>query len=463
MPEKNISEIPRDLRELYQKGTVALQRQNFEYAIAIYNQVLLREPGFFDCRQALRAAQFKKAGGGGNFFKKMLGGASSSQLLAKAQMNLRKNPLEAIQVAEQILNGDPQSSGALKVLAEAALAADLPRTSCFSYEILLKNSPKDYDLNMDYGKALAAAGQPDKAESVYVELKRLYPHKGEIDQALKDLSARTTLTEGGYEALADGGSYRDVLKDKDQAVALEQEQRQVKSEDVADRLIREHEERLPKEPKNLKLLRSLSELYSQKKDYDRAIEYAERIRSSEGGTDPSLDRMIADITMKKYALLLSQLDPAAPDYAEQAARLNAERQAFQLQECQKRAERYPTDLQIRFELGELYFQAGKITEAIGEFQKAQTNPQRRLQSLGYLGQCFARRGMNDSAVRMLQNAIKEKQVFDEEKKELIYQLGWVLEKMGKAEEAIEQFKQIYEIDIAFKDVAAKVDAFYGGK
>src|ERR1043166_1061669 len=464
MPEKNSSEVSRDFRELYQKGTVALQRQNFEYAIAIFGQVLQREPGFFECRQALRAAQFKKSGGSTGFLKKMIGGASSSPLVAKGQMVMRKNPLEAIEIAEQILNSDPHSSAGQKMLAEAALLADFPRTACFSYEILLKNSPKDFHLNMDYGKALAAAGQVAKAETVYTELMRLYPNKGEIAQALKDLSARTTMEEGGYEALADGtGSYRDILKDKDQAVALEQEGRQVKTDDVSDRLIIEHEQRLAREPRNQKLLRSLSELYSQKKEYDRAIEYAEKIRSSEGGADPSLDRFITDIHLKKLSHLLSQLDPAAPDYAEQSARLQAEKQAFQLQECQKRAERYPTDLQIRFELGELYFQTGKITEAIGEFQKAQANPQRRLQSLGYLGQCFARRGMNDSAVRMLHNAIKEKPVFDEEKKELIYQLGCVLEKMSKPEEAIEQFKQIYEIDISFKDVAAKVDAYYAGK
>jgi len=463
MPEKNVTEIPRDVRDLYQKGSTALQRQNFEYAIAIFNQVLQREPGFFECRQALRAAQFKQCGGTG-FFKKMLGGASSSPLVAKAQMTMRKNPLEAIQIAEQILNTDPQSSAGHKILAEAALAADLPRTSCFSYEILLKNSPKDYSLSMDYSQALAKAGQIPKAESILTELARLYPNKGEINQALKDLSARNTMDEGGYEALADGkGSYRDILKDKSQAESLEQENRQVKSEDVAERLIREYEERIPKEPKNLKLLRSLAELYAQKKDFDRAVEYGEKIRSSEGGTDPSLDRLIADITIKKHNHLLSLLDATAPDYAEQSARIEAERQTFQLQECQKRAERYPTDLQIRFELGELYFQAGKITEAIGEFQKAQANPQRRLQALGYLGQCFARRGMNDSAVRMLQNAIKEKPVFDDEKKELIYQLGCVFEKMTKPEEAIEQFKQIYEVDIGFKDVAAKVDAYYAGK
>src|SRR5438105_4574350 len=463
MAEKNLSEMPRDVRDLYQKGSVALQRQNFEYAIAIFNQVLQREPGFFECRQALRAAQFKQVGGSTNFFKKMIGGASSSPLVAKAQMVMRKNPLEAIQIAEQILNSDPQSSGGHKILAEAALAADLPKTACFSYEILLKNS-KDFNLGMEYGKALVQAGQIAKAEALYEELSRLYPAKGEINQALKDLSARTTMKEGGYDALADGtGSYRDILKNKGEAVALEQASRQVKTDDVADNLIREYEERLPREPKNLKLFRSLSELYAQKKAFDRAIEYAERIRSSEGGNDPSLDRLISDITIKKFNHLLSLLDPAAPDFAQETARVEAEKQAFHLQECQKRAERYPTDLQIRFELGELYFQAGKITEAIGEFQKAQSNPQRRLQALGYLGQCFARRGMNDSAVRMLQNAIKEKPVFDDEKKEFIYQLGCVFEKMGKPQEALEQFVQIYEVDIAFKDVAAKVDALSGGK
>ena len=71
--------------------------------------------------------------------------------------------------------------------------------------------------------------------------------------------------------------------------------------------------------------------------------------------------------------------------------------------------------------------------------------------------------MNDLAARTIQNAIKEKLVFDEEKKDLIYLLGSVLEKMGKKEEAIEQFKQIYETDIGYKDVAAKVDAYYASQ
>jgi tetratricopeptide (TPR) repeat protein len=67
------------------------------------------------------------------------------------------------------------------------------------------------------------------------------------------------------------------------------------------------------------------------------------------------------------------------------------------------------------------------------------------------------------AVRTFQNALKEKPVFDEEKKELIYNLGCVLEAMGKKQEAIEQLKLIYEVDIGYKDVMAKVDASSSGQ
>jgi tetratricopeptide (TPR) repeat protein len=126
-------------------------------------------------------------------------------------------------------------------------------------------------------------------------------------------------------------------------------------------------------------------------------------------------------------------------------------------------ERFPTDLQFRFELAQFYFQAGKIGEAIQEFQKSQSNPHRRVASMNYLAQCFAKRRMFDLAAKKLQEALKEKPVFDEEKKELIYNLGTIFESMGKKEEAIDQLKLIYEVDIGYKDVAAKVDAYYAGQ
>jgi tetratricopeptide (TPR) repeat protein len=272
------------------------------------------------------------------------------------------------------------------------------------------------------------------------------------------------MDQGGYGALEKGeGSFRDILKNKAEANSLEQQNRVVKSEDVTERLIGEYETRLQTEPNNLKLTRSLAELYTQKKEFDKALELYARVKNSEMGNDPSLETAIAGTMVKQFDHQIATLNPFAADHADQVAKLQAEKLNFQTAECQKRVEKYPTDLAIRYEMGVLNFQAGKINEAMQEFQKARGNPHKRLAAMGYLAQCYGRKKMFDMAARTLQEAIKEKPTFDDEKKELVYNLGSMLENMGKKEEAIEQFKIIYEMDMGYKDVAAKVDAFYGGQ
>jgi tetratricopeptide (TPR) repeat protein len=461
MAEKTLSALSRELRQLYTKAQEALQRDNLDYAIDLLNQILSREPGVYECRRALRTAQARKSGGGSGFFKRMLHSAGSSPQLAKAQVALHRNAAEAIQLAEQVLNNDPNSSAAHRIIVEAARSLEMPQTARMSLEVLFTNSPRNKEIAIQFADSLAETGDPKMAETILGELYRMNPTDNDLAQALKNVSARTTLDEGGYEALANGsGSYRDILKNKEEAVSLEQQNRQVKTEDTADRLIREYEARLKDEPKNIKLLRDLGELYTQKKQFDTALGYYQQIKATDVGADVGLDKAIADTIARKYDHQIASLDPNSPDHPEDVARLEAEKQAYQLAECQKRVERFPTDLQLRFELGQMYLQHGKIGEAIQEFQKSKDNLQRRVASMNGLAQCFAKRKMYDLAARTLETAIKEKTGFDDEKKELVYNLGVVLQTMGKKQEAVEQFKLIYEIEIGYKDVAARVDAFY---
>ena len=103
-------------------------------------------------------------------------------------------------------------------------------------------------------------------------------YDSDLLQLQKNLSAHKTMDEGGYRALEDGsGSSRDILKNKEEAVSLEQEKRVQKSEDVTERLIGEYSKRLHAEPENMKLLRSLAELYTQKNRFDKALEIYDRI------------------------------------------------------------------------------------------------------------------------------------------------------------------------------------------
>jgi tetratricopeptide (TPR) repeat protein len=470
MAEKNVNEISREARLLFVKGTEAAQRENTDYAISLFNQVLEKEPAFYDCRKALRAAQFKKAGSGGTgFFKKMMSGAGSSPQIAKAKMALGKNPAEAMAIAEQVLNTDPNSSSAHRIIVDAAQALELPHTAVLSFETLSKNSPKDRDVAIAFAQALAAAGdvsesENNRGEKILIDLLRDNPADSELNTALKNLSASKTMKQGGYEAAEKGGgSFRDMLKNKEEANSLEQQNRVVKTEDTTERLIGEYEARIKTEPNNLKLARSLAELYTQKKEFEKALALFDRVKNSDMGNDPSLDAAIGIALVRRFDHQIASLNPADADHAAQVEKLQAEKLSFQISECQKRVERFPTDLAIRYEMGVLYFQAGKTGEAIQELQKARNNPHKRLAAMGYLAQCYGRRKMYDLAARTLQEAIKEKPVFDDEKKELTYNLGTVFESMGKKEEAIEQFKLIYEMDAGYKDVNAKVEAFYAGQ
>ena len=51
---------------------------------------------------------------------------------------------------------------------------------------------------------------------------------------------------------------------------------------------------------------------------------------------------------------------------------------------------------------------------------------------------------------------------DNTKKEILYELGVIYTKAVKKEEALGCFKQIYEIDYGYRDVAARVEGSYAG-
>jgi hypothetical protein len=49
---------------------------------------------------------------------------------------------------------------------------------------------------------------------------------------------------------------------------------------------------------------------------------------------------------------------------------------------------------------------------------------------------------------------------DAMKKEIVYNLGSVYERMGQPEKSLDCMKQIYEADYGYKDVAQRVETSY---
>ena len=456
-----MDQIPFSTRELFDKGIAAVEKNNLDYAVTLLMQVLRLEPGFYQAREALRAAQHKRSGGKRSLFKKFVGSASS---LTRGQVALRTNPHDALLIAEEVLNDDPGNVLAHELLAKAATQAGYPRTAVLSLEVALRNQPNHRQVALDLAEALCGVGNRARAEKILRDLLKTNPNDPDLNQRLKNTLADRTLHEGGYVQLeAGGGSFRDVLKDKEEARQIEQENRLVQDVEVAATLGSELESRVAQQPDNLKLLRDLAELYRKQKRFADAIRTLELYLEKAGVQDPLVLEALRDIRLAEFDERIRSLDPAAPGHDAEVAKLREEKDAWVLADAKRRADANPTDLQIRYELGSLHMAAGRIGEAIAELQKSQNNPNRRIASMNLLAQAFAKRGMNDLAAKKLHEALKEKLVFDEEAKELRYQLGVVLERMGRKEEAIDQFKTIYEQDIAYRDVMARVDAHYASQ
>ncbi len=191
---------------------------------------------------------------------------------------------------------------------------------------------------------------------------------------------------------------------------------------------------------------------------------------SSKGADTGLLRKISDLKIKclereiaAHEEFLSTYSARDEVYAEKSGQLRAakvSRAEILIADAQERVKRNPTDLQLRFELGENFFNAGRFREAVPELQRARQNPHARLKAMNVLGCCYGELGMLDLAMKQLEEASREILSMDAMKKEIVYNLGLIYERMGELEKALACMKQIYEVDYGYRDVARRVESSY---
>ena len=153
-------------------------------------------------------------------------------------------------------------------------------------------------------------------------------------------------------------------------------------------------------------------------------------------------------------------DPENAELKSQLEQSKAARLTEQVDEAKKRVDQNPTDPQLRFELGSALYQSGDYSAAIPHLQQATRNPHIRTKVLLILGRTFKQKGMFDIAVKQLSDALADLQAMDATKKEILYEKGLIHDEMGDKVAALDCFKQIYEVDYGYRDVAQRVESSY---
>jgi hypothetical protein len=125
-----------------------------------------------------------------------------------------------------------------------------------------------------------------------------------LNQALKNLSARKTLDEGGYGALEGGeGSYRDILKTKGGRVARTGKARR-KRPRTPPRGSSANTKRACKPSRTTSSSSARSRNFTRRKNSSTGAELYDRIKNSEMGNDPSLDTAIANTIVRGSTIRL---------------------------------------------------------------------------------------------------------------------------------------------------------------
>jgi tetratricopeptide (TPR) repeat protein len=461
-------------KQTWLKAVSAMELRNHAYVIQLGQGLLQMMPDFLDARKLIRKAAIEKAKTVKKGLFSGLGGGSSIGVM-KASGLLKKGDLAALLPAlEEILADDPFNVQANTMLQEAAMKWNPPlkELAFFAFDTLLEGNPKDKDLLLKFAAFCLEkdeTGKPrdtEKAVDIYNRILEINPSDLTAIKGAKDAAAAHSVQKGGWEV---AGSYRDLIKNKDEAASLEQQSRVVKSEDMIDSQIAELSAAVQEDPQSIDKSRKIAELYEQKEDLENALEWYRYVLGLTGGVDPVVLRKVSAIELRQIddaikareeILAATPDDPEAPRYREELVELGKQKADFILAEAKDRVDRNPTDLAAHFDLGTALFDAGQFQDAISHLQRARMNPAVRLKAMGRLGQCYVARNMNDLAAKTLADAVAELVVMDAVKKELLYNLGLVYEKMEKKEEALDCFKQIYEVDYGYNDVATRVESSY---
>ena len=460
MEEITLEQIPRKIRDLYEKAMAALERGNAGYALDMLKQVIAVEPRFVLARKNLRIAQVKALlATKPNAMTHQMASLKGTFTLMGAQGKLKKDPKAALEGAEKLLALDPLNLPFLKFFAQAAEAAEMPELAVQTLEIAKPYYVKDVEFLRLLARLYIATNQPAGAKDCYAAVAELLPTDQIALKNLKDAAALDTMKAGGWNDTK--SDFRSKLKDKKEAILLEQQAKSVKGDSDVDTLIAERLKDIQREPQNMNFRRALADLYVRAERFDDALRALDEATKAAGRSDPQIERTSSQIKVRKFDAAIAAAKAAGDETA--AAAQEQAKAAFLYSDAVDMVKRYPNDLQFRYELGYQYYLRQQYNEAIEEFQLAQRNPQRRTRALYYLALCFREKGQPDIAFEQLQKAASELTLMDETKKDVVYEMGVLAEQMGRQAEAVAFFKEIYSVDIKYRDIAKRIESSYQKK
>ncbi|HYG76193.1 MAG TPA: hypothetical protein VEK08_14405 [Planctomycetota bacterium] len=470
-----------DVSKLIEKAREAAERRNYDYAIDLYLQALKLSPDTAIARRELRAVENRLAKEKGTSFwgkAKTAGNAALVQTLYST-----KKYDAAIEKAEETLKADPGAIGVMMLLGKAAMAAGYRQTAIVTFEDIKSmnagGNPKQLvEAMRELAFAYEADGKIKEASDTWSLVQRHAPGDRDATAKIRDLAAKTMTStiETAARTGERGAAARSTqtADQKKQAERSDREKGEIKTAEDLKAAINDKKADIQQRPDDPRLHAALGDLYKQGNAYAEAKKSYETAREKDPNNYTWLFKLHdLEIWKMTNGLRALQQKVAAGDAAsrEQYKRDMLALLEYKLTSFVEREKQYSTDSLTKYNLGAVYFDLatekndkGMYDEAIKRFQQTFRDPKFRIESGLRMGLGFAAKGQYELALKRFDETLASipAEIKNDQWKNLVYAKGDTLQRAGKTNEAKEVFLQIYEVDVAFKDIAKRIDQLSSG-
>jgi tetratricopeptide (TPR) repeat protein len=428
----------------------------YDYAIEMYVNGLTLNPEDLDNHKALREMSLKRKVSGG---KDM--GMFERRKFPTSTKDEKLNMLNA----ERQLAFDPGNTGFMLVFAQSALRAGFFKTTNWIADLLLKanaeSAKPDYNkfiMLKDVYKGLGDFKQASDCCSAALELR---PDDMELKGEMKNLAADHTMSKGRYITAK---NFKESIRDMDAQQQLLDAEKDVRSEDMVLRRIRDAKAEWVANPNDsgkfskfidaLKATESLEHENVALEQLDAMFKKTNQFKWRAKAGEIKLAQLIRMERSMRADVLANPTDPQRKKEYQQFV---AEKTQSELDEFKLISENYPTDTNSRFEMAKRMFMLSQFQDVIPVLQQVRIDPKHRAPAGTLLARAFLEAGFADEAVDTLKTIIDEYPAKgDEKSKEMTYYFGRALESKGDIATALKQYSLVAQMEFKYKDVQDRV-------
>jgi tetratricopeptide (TPR) repeat protein len=495
----------------FERANQVVATGNYDYGIRLLMSCCKLDPGNLIYRQALRRTE--KAKYHNNLRGSWFAWLTAWPVRARMKAALRAHDhLKVLEHGERILMRNPWDVGAQMDMAEAADVMGLLDLAIWNLEQARQKQGLDAHLNRTLARLYEKRGNFTQAIALWELVRKVKPADTEAQHKIKDLAADDTIARGQYSAVVNAPVGAEEETDPEaQALARKDSETETAStpwwsqvgrtptpptrpapgepraartpgpdEDrpadeapppafLRDRLEREAapiRARLKADPTNAYLYLQLAAVFRRGDDLERA-----RAVLQEGlgptGNAFELTVELADLDIEPFRRNLAiaeeklKTGPEDAELRRLRARLRKEINTRELDLYRQKADRYPTEMGHRYEVGVRLLRAGQIDEAIRELQSARSDPRHRWQSLLYLGHCFKARNNWRLAQRNFEEALQSLPVGEtNNRKDILFELAQGCAEANDLARAIDVGSELANIDFSFRDIGRLLDEWH---